>query len=239
MELSDGAGWLLLTTAFGLGALHTAVGVDHTLPFVVLARAQRWSLRRLWLVTAACGLAHVLSSALLAAGGVAAGVTLERLRWMETHRAEIAGWLLIGFGLAYASAGVYRHLRARRHSHEHVHGDGVVHAHPHSHHAEHTHPHLGAAPALTGWTLFVILVFGPCEPLIPIVMVPALHHEWGRVVALVGVFALATLATMLAAVTLGFHGIGVARPAFLHTHAHTLAGVAILAVGIAVRVFGL
>ena len=35
-----------------------------------------------------------------------------------------------------------------------------------THHGEHMHPHLVGA-SLTPWALFVIFVFGPCEPLIP------------------------------------------------------------------------
>ena len=43
---------LLLGTAVGIAALHTAVGVDHTLPFIALGRAQNWTLRKVLVVTA-------------------------------------------------------------------------------------------------------------------------------------------------------------------------------------------
>ena len=37
---------VLITTAAYLAFLHTLVGVDHSLPFVVLGKARGWSLRR-------------------------------------------------------------------------------------------------------------------------------------------------------------------------------------------------
>ena len=56
---------ILLSTAVGIAFIHTLIGIDHSLPFVVLARAQRWTMRRLMAVTALCGLGHVLGSILL------------------------------------------------------------------------------------------------------------------------------------------------------------------------------
>src|SRR6185503_13000879 len=77
---------LLLGTAVMIAAVHTAVGVDHTLPFIALGRAQRWSLRKLLTVTALCGVGHVLSSVVLGMIGIALGTALERLRWFESAR---------------------------------------------------------------------------------------------------------------------------------------------------------
>ena len=68
---------LLLATAVTIGFLHTLIGVDHTLPFVVLARAQKWSLQRLLVITNLCGLGHVLSSLLLGWVGISLGQPLS------------------------------------------------------------------------------------------------------------------------------------------------------------------
>ena len=64
---------VLLSTAATVGLVHTLVGVDHSMPFVVLARAQRWSLRKLLGVTTACGGLHVISSVLIGLIGVGLG----------------------------------------------------------------------------------------------------------------------------------------------------------------------
>ena len=90
-------------------------------------------------------------------------------------RGNLAGWLLLGFGLAYLAWGVKRALRNQPHTHAHAHADGIVHDHAHAHSDEHAHPHTDEARAasMTPWILFTIFVFGPCEPLIPLLMFPA------------------------------------------------------------------
>ena len=61
--------------------------------------------------------------------------------------------------------------------------------------ADHLHVH-DVNAGLTPWALFVILLLGPCEPLVPLLMVPAASGGWATVAAVAGVFALATIATM-------------------------------------------
>lgn len=131
---------VLVATAASIAFVHTLVGVDHALPFVALGRAHGWSLRRVLGVTFLCGLAHVLSSVLLGLLGVAFGASLSSLLGIESARGELAAWLLVGFGLAYAS---WAWLHRDAHGH-----DGVT----------------------TVGALFVIFVLGPCEPLIPLLM---------------------------------------------------------------------
>ncbi|NIR37211.1 MAG: hypothetical protein GWN73_15615, partial [Actinobacteria bacterium] len=57
--------WSLLAAAVGVAVTHTALGPDHYLPFVMLARARKWSWARTLTVTGICGLGHVASSVLL------------------------------------------------------------------------------------------------------------------------------------------------------------------------------
>ena len=230
---------ILLTTTATIALFHTAIGVDHTLPFVVLARARGWSLRRVLALTALCGLGHVLSSILLGIGGIGLGVALERLAWIETGRGALAAWLLIGFGLAYAAWSVIRTLRHRPHAHAHVHGDGTTHAHRHTHEQEHLHPHADRAAGPTVWVLFIIFVFGPCEPLIPLLLAPAAQHDWMGVAWVGATFSAVTIATMLAIVAAAHVGLGLARVRRLERHAHTLAGLAIAMSGIAIEVLGI
>ncbi len=61
----------------------------------------------------------------------------------EGKRANIARWLMIGFGVAYAVWGL---KAAHRHRSERLHGSSV-----------------------TTWALIVVFVLGPCEPLIPLI----------------------------------------------------------------------
>ena len=231
--------WLLISTAVGLGFIHTLIGVDHSLPFVVLGRAQGWSLRKLMTITAVCGIGHVLSSILLGAVGIALGVAVEKLEWIETGRGEVAAWLLIGFGLAYASWALYGTLRRRRHTHAHAHDAENLHVHDHSHEREHMHPHGLSRRALTAWGLFIIFIFGPCEPLIPLLMVPALKHQWTGVLLVAAVFGLTTVLTMIAVVTAGFYGLRPSFTSLLERHVHLVAGLLIAASGLAIKLLGI
>lgn len=229
----------LSLAALTIGFLHTLCGPDHYLPFVAMSRAGGWSLKKTSLVTLLCGVGHVASSVVLGFIGIAFGVILFRLEEIESRRGELAGWLLIAFGLAYFAAGVMRAIRNRPHSHLHVHPDGTVHAHDHVHQGEHLHAHAGArSKSLTPWVLFTIFLFGPCEPLIPFVMYPASEgNAWG-VVQVTVLFALATLATMTGMVLLLCSGTQWLRLPRVERYSHALAGLVVLGCGIAIK-FGM
>jgi ABC-type nickel/cobalt efflux system permease component RcnA len=192
---------ILVGSAAAIGLVHTALGPDHYVPFVAMGRARGWNLRRTLWITAFCGLGHVLGSVVLGMVGIAAGVTLRRLEVFESSRGEVAGWLLMAFGLAYCAWSVVRLRRGREHEHRHRHADGTAHAHPHRHHGDHVHAHTGRGGSLVPWSLFVIFVLGPCEPLIPLLMFPAANLGPGAVALVAMVFGLVTIATMLALVT--------------------------------------
>ncbi len=230
---------VLLSTAVGIGFIHTLIGVDHSLPFVVLGRAQGWSVRKLIAITTLCGTGHVLSSVVLGFIGIGLGVAVERLEWIESRRGTVSAWLLIGFGLAYASWGLYRLFRNRPHHHVHVHQHNEVHAHEHRHQDEHVHPHGLDRRAITVWALFIVFVFGPCEPLIPLLMVPALAHEWSGVALVALVFGVTTIATMLLVVLAGYYGLRPSFFALFERHVHVIAGLMIAASGIAIKAFGI
>jgi len=195
----------LLLSAASLGLVHTALGPDHYLPFIVLGRAEGWSLRRTLCWTVLCGAGHV---------------------------------------------------------HEHLHGDGTRHRHAHLHGGgrddadagEHAAVHGGqdgqqaASPAAahhdaghrrTAWALFLVFVLGPCEPLIPLLLVPAAAHDPWAVALVAAVFAAVTIATMAVIVALGHVGVGLVRLRAVERWTHALAGFAILASGVAVSYLGL
>lgn len=240
--MDAGGTFALLTTAASIGVVHTLLGPDHYLPFVALGRARSWPLSRTLALTAWCGVGHVAGSIALGALGVAFGWALSGLVAVEELRGRLAGWLLLAFGLAYLAWGVRRGLRERPHRHAHAHGDGTVHAHGHDHLGEHAHPHdaaqaWGDGPLrrwLGPWTVFVVFVLGPCEPLIPVLMYPAAGGDWGSVAAVAAIFATATISTML--VLVGAASLGLARlsVAPLERWSHAAAGAALAACGLAV-----
>lgn len=241
----------LLTLAVGIGVSHTLIGVDHTLPFVVLGRAQGWSLLRTLAVTSLCGLAHVLGSVAIGAAGLALGVAVHHLEWLEASRGTVSAWLLVGFGLGYAAWGMRRARRGYVHSHLHFHEDGTLHAHRHVHHAvadEHGHEHgkgearsVPTVPKRTVTTgvLFALFVLGPCEPLIPVLMVPALQANVASVVAVTAAFGVSTLLTMTLVVALSRASLEKLPLAFLERHLDAVAGLAIALSGAGILVLGL
>ena len=232
--------WVLAGTAAGIGFIHTVIGPDHYLPFIVMAKARKWPLPKTLTVSFLCGLGHVLSSVILGFLGLALGIAVTRLEGVESLRGGLAAWLLIGFGLAYFVWGLRRALRNRPHKHRHVHPTEAEHEHDHAHVAEHCHPHVEEGRTnVTPWILFTIFVFGPCEPLIPLVMYPAARHDMAGVALVAAAFGLTTILTMLAIIALSSWGLSFVRLGRLERYAHAIAGGMIFVSGLAVQLLGL
>jgi sulfite exporter TauE/SafE len=224
----------ILLTAASLGFIHTVLGPDHYIPFVALSKARNWSKNKTALVTFLCGLGHVASSVLIGLAGIAMGTAVSRLEWVEGLRGDAAGWLLLSFGLAYMAWGVKKALKGEKHSHLHSHGEGPEHSHGHDHEAAHTHPH-GEKGSVTPWALFIVFIFGPCEPLIPVLIYPALKTGMGLALAAAAVFSAVTITTMMASVFLLLRGIRLFPVERMERYAHALAGLAIFVCGVAVK----
>ncbi|MGA2361576.1 MAG: hypothetical protein ABSG73_03860 [Candidatus Aminicenantales bacterium] len=243
--------WVLAGTAASIGLVHTVIGPDHYLPFIVISRARRWTLRKTLFVSFLAGLGHILSSVVLGFLGIALGIAVARLEGLESARGEVAVWLLIGFGFAYFVWGMRRARKNKPHSHAHIHGDLDAHeqapgregAHEHLHtHADPDHIHLHGEEKkanITPWVLFTIFVFGPCEPLIPLVMYPAARHSTAGVVLVTAAFGLVTIAAMLVIITAASWGASFVRVGKLERYSHALAGLMIFASGLGVRLLGL
>lgn len=224
----------LMSAAGVVGLVHTLAGPDHYLPFVAMARARGWSLPLTLAVTILCGLGHLLSSVLLAGLAMGLGVAADRLQVFESARGSLAAWLMLGFGVAYLAWGIKQAIKDRPHSHLHVHSDGTVHSHAHSHHGQHAHVHADTQRGgTTPWVLFTVFLLGPCEPMIPLLMLPAAQLDGLAAVLVCGAYAATTLLTMTALVWAGCAGIGSARFKPVERYGHALAGLTIVACGAA------
>ena len=233
--------FLLLTfTAASIAFLHTLLGPDHYIPFVVMSRARRWShIKTLW-VTALCGVGHIMSSVLLGLIGVSLGIVVTRLKGVESFRGNIAAWALIAFGLVYFIWGLRKALRNIPHKHHHDHSEESDHVHTHVHSSEHVHVHSEKENAnLTPWILFTIFIFGPCEPLIPILMYPAARGSIFGLLLVTAVFGVVTITTMLIVVMVSSLGINLLPFGRLEKYTHALAGLTIFLCGVAIRFLGL
>ena len=183
---------LLSVTAISIGFIHTILGPDHYLPFILLSQAKNWSTKKTMLITFLCGIGHVLSSVVLGLVGIAVGISVSKLVSIESFRGNIAAWLFISFGLVYMIISIRNLMKKKKHSHPHLHTDGNKHLHEHDHHRGHSHFHQEDIMKTTPWILFLIFVFGPCEPLIPILMYPASEHNIAGAIIVSVLFSIVT-----------------------------------------------
>ena len=209
----------LSATALSVGAIHTLLGPDHYVPFAAMSHAGGWSAGKTLRVTVACGLGHVAGSVALGLAGLAIGVAVLKLELVEAIRGDVAGWMLVAFGAAYLGWGLV--AAARQHGQADPTGNADATA--------------ATAGVWTPWLLFLVFVFGPCEPLIPLLIYPAAQADGFAVAAVVAAFAVATVGTMVLAVLAMRYGAAVARVPRLERFSHALAGLAILACGLLVK----
>lgn len=230
--------YILSLTAASIGFIHTLIGPDHYLPFIMMAKAGKWTKIKTFWVTIFCGIGHVLSSVVLGFIGIAAGIALDKLELIEGTRGEIAGWALIAFGFVYMIWGIKKAYKNRPHSHIHVESDGTYHTHTHQHHGEHVHMK-EQKKSLTPWILFLVFVLGPCEPLIPLLMFPAAQESIAGLWIVTAIFGITTIGTMLGIVMVSLWGINFLPFGKLERFTHALAGFAIFASGLAINLLGL
>lgn len=229
---------ILLTTAAFLGFLHTLLGPDHYLPFIVMAKARKWSLSKTAWITLLCGIGHVGSSVLLGLIGIALGIAVTKVVAVESFRGNLAAWALIAFGLVYFVWGVRRAWTNKPHEHSHFHTDGDGHTHQHVHNEEHVHVHEIEKGNITPWVLFTVFVLGPCEPLIPILMYPAAKENLGGLLLVAAIFGAVTILTMLSIVTVSTLGVNRLPMKKMERYTHALAGGSICLCGLAIQFLG-
>ena len=202
-----------------------------------MSKANQWSLRKTLGITLVCGFAHVLSSVVIGLLVVMFGLDLAKALAIETGRGAWAAWGMVALGIGY---GLYKWNQTRKnqtHDHEHTHADGLVHSHPHNHHSEHAHGHL-AGSKWSSFGLFLVFLVGPCEVLVPVLIVPAGTLGLGSALLVSGVFCLATLVTMVAMVTALVKGVNLVNADWFNRHAHWVTGGTIATSGFAILLLG-
>jgi sulfite exporter TauE/SafE len=201
---------LLLVTAASLGFIHTLLGPDHYLPFIVLSKAQGWTTAKTMWITFVSGIAHVASSILIGMIGIGLGISLNKLESIESWRGDIVSWALFLFGVGYTIYGIYKYVRQTRHSHLPIEEEDAK------------------TFRATPWIVFLIFFFGPCEVLIPLLLYPASEHNTFSIFLIALIFAVATIGTMLVMVFLGYKGFSLVKIRNQERYVHLLAGLIIL-----------
>ena len=233
---------LLLSTAAGLGFFHTLIGVDHYVPFVAMSKTGKWSMKKTLFIVFICGIGHILGSVVLGLLGIWLGAQVTILVGIEDIRGEIATWFLIAFGIIYMLWGIRRAVKNKPHRHVLPGGDEIWHGHGGKSHEGDAS--LDAHAQDTGvsrsfWPLFILLVLGPCEPLIPLLMYPAAEAGMMAVAAVAIVFSICTITAMLLGTFVVLKGINMIKTPRLERYTHVLAGFSILMCGLAIQFLGI
>ena len=223
------------------GFIHCLCGPDHYVPFVAMSRVGSWSLRKTLTITFLCGIGHVLGSALIGFAGIALGLIMFQLEKAETIRGDIAAWMLFGFGAAYTVGGMVYALRRNQTGYlstadgtDATNGtDGSNSTNPYTASKESGTTAGAPTGSMTPWILFVVFLFGPCEPLIPYLMIPAAKANMWGVAWITFLFGTTTLATMITLVALIYRGTLAFRFHALQRWGHAVAGLVIMVCGAA------
>lgn len=228
-------GILWVATA-SIALVHTVTGPDHYLPFIVLAKAKKWSFPKTVFMTLVCGLGHVGSSIILGFLGVMLGWSLSKIQFLESLRGGVAGWMYIVFGLIYMIWGIHRAYLNRPHKHFDTYTEGEVFVYEHQHGALVVQP---KKFKVTPWVLFLVFVLGPCEPLIPLLTYPAAKNSFFEVVVVVTIFTIITLISMVGMVAAGYFGFSFLKTERLERYVHAIAGATLFLSGISIVFLGL
>ena len=191
-------------SGFVVAFFHAAIPT-HWLPFVLTARAQKWSRAKTLIVTTSAGAGHVTFTALLGLLLTLFGFVLHEKagQWFP----RIAGATLLLFGLVY----LYRQLTSKEHGHSRAIGeDPRVHA---AHHYGYRHaageagqaaqkldelPESKAAVSdrIAITSLFALLTFSPCESFVPF-YVYGMRYGWIGFGLLTGILSIGTVVGMV------------------------------------------
>jgi ABC-type nickel/cobalt efflux system permease component RcnA len=233
--VADAPFYLLTGTAIATAAFHTLIP-DHWLPFVLIGRARRWSLRTTAAVSGGSALLHTCLSVVLGLIAIrigreataAAGATLER----------VSGALLVVFGLAYAG------WAWKKGGHFHP-GGAMLHreeegpdcdGHEGDAHSGHLHYHadrqlIEGAGGRGALYLALIVGLNPCVLVLPIILAAA--QRGAKVIALVATaYSATTIALMVGLSMAGVAGARRFEPPGAARYMEALSGLLIAAVGV-------
>ena len=232
--MNDSVLTTIAITGFGIAFFHAAIPT-HWLPFVLTARAQRWSRMKTLAITALAASGHATFTAFL--GFIVAwfGIALSARIGMWFPR--LAGGALILFGLFY----VVRQLTGHAHTHLHAFGHGGhSHDHEHEHEKGHTHSHarrsLSKSDLAAITSLLALLTFSPCEAFVP-VYVSGVRYGWHGFFLLTIILTIGTIAGMVAFTGLALTGIEQVKLRSFEKYEAGVMGVLLCLVGVLIILF--
>lgn len=219
----------LLLSTVAISFIHTASGPDHYLPFIVFSRSRKWSLGTTAFWTALCGLGHVLSSVLIGLIGVFLGWQLSKIEGFQEIRGGLASWSLLILGLIYLVWGLVKAYQNRPHKHFDAYEGDEVYVYSHRH-GEAVLPHNKLR--VTPWILLAIFVMGPSEPIVPLLFYSGVTRSVTEILALISVFTITTVGTMLIIVTMGYFGYSLVKSDIVERYSSAIGGAVVTLAGL-------
>ncbi|HYC75932.1 hypothetical protein [Brevundimonas sp.] len=204
----------LLGAGFATAFLHAALPT-HWLPFVLVGRAQRWTLQRVMAAVVAAGLTHVAVTAMVGGLIVVAGLALDQ--WIAGLLPHLSAVLLFAFGGFYLVRSVVRRPQLAGGPSLEMSGPAVSHA-------------------AAFWALVATMAISPGEVLLPFY----LNQAQGGVAvlaALTVVFAAGTVLGMALFTGLARAGWSVLRLERWARYEGAVLGLALIAVGLLVVLY--
>jgi len=189
--------------------LHAALPT-HWLPFVLVGRAQRWSLTRSLLAVAAAGLAHIATTVVVGSLIVAVGLALDTL--VAGFLPWLSALLLFGFGTFYLIRSAIRRP--------------AMAGGPAPDMADPTVSHSAAF-----WGLVAVMALSPGEVLLPIYLSSA-QQGAGALALLTLMFAIGTILGMATFTTLARAGASILRLERWARYEGAILGLALIAIGL-------
>lgn len=208
----------LAIAAASVGVLHT-LAPDHWLPIAAVSRARSWNQARTARVALLCGFGHVTVSAILGLVALFSGTAIVDA--IGTRSASLAGFVLVGFGIAYAVWGARHFIMRKLHGHSHGHFD-----------------HVHDPSKKTTLALFLIYCADPCVAVIPIIFASA-SLSIAATVAIVIVYEAATIATMVGLTVAARAGASVLHGQWIERYGDSAAGAVIAVTGVSVAIIGI
>ena len=200
--MNDSVLTTIAITGFGIAFFHAAIPT-HWLPFVLTARAQKWSRPKTLASTAIAASGHATVTAAL--GFLVAWLGIALSEQIGAWFPRLAGGALILFGLFY----VVRQLTGHTHTHLHIgrgHAQGHGHVHEHGDKHDETRMSFNRSDLAAISSLLVLLTFSPCEAFVP-VYVSGVRYGWHGFALLTIILTLGTIAGMIAFTWLALTGI--------------------------------
>jgi len=209
--------FFLSFAAAGLGValVHVAIPT-HWLPFVLVGRAQGWTLRKVLGAATAAAVGHILTTSAVGVLILLAGRFMEQ--WLQGLLHYAAAALLFGFGVFYLMRAFQRRMALAG-----VTDETLV-----------APPRVGDGAAW--WGVVAALALSPGEVLLSFYLTGD-SHGWPGLALLSAMFLAGTLAGMIALISLTWAGMAHFRMERLARYESAVLGAVLVALGVAVVVF--